>query len=62
MMALPQRADVGQRIRHYRIRSGRTQAAVAGLCGITEDYLSRIERSSKFPPHFSFSGSPTNSA
>lgn len=40
---------VGARIRHWRRRTGRSQAAIAGLCGITEDYLSRIERGLKTP-------------
>ncbi|BBA97861.1 putative transcriptional regulator [Actinacidiphila reveromycinica] len=40
---------VGQRIRDHRQQRGRSQAVVAGLCGITEDYLSRIERGVKTP-------------
>jgi transcriptional regulator with XRE-family HTH domain len=40
---------IGQRIREQREAQGRTQAVVAGLCGITEDYLSRIERGLKTP-------------
>ncbi|MEV8475970.1 helix-turn-helix transcriptional regulator [Streptomyces sp. NPDC051173] len=41
---------VGARIRYWRRRNGsRSQAAIAGLCGITEDYLSKIERGSKAP-------------
>ncbi|MFF9594073.1 helix-turn-helix domain-containing protein [Streptomyces sp. NPDC014646] len=42
---------VGGRIRHHRERLHRTQAAIAGLCGITEDYLSQIERGLKQPSH-----------
>ncbi|NUK50096.1 helix-turn-helix transcriptional regulator [Streptomyces lunaelactis] len=42
---------VGGRIRHHRERLGRTQSVVAGLCGITEDYLSQIERGLKNPSH-----------
>lgn len=42
---------VGGRIRHHRERLGRTQAVIAGLCGITEDYLSQIERGLKKPSH-----------
>ncbi|MYR60233.1 helix-turn-helix domain-containing protein [Streptomyces sp. SID625] len=38
---------VGDRIRHYR--GGRRQDAVAGLVGITPDYLSQIERGLKIP-------------
>lgn len=40
---------VGQRIREHRERQGRTQAVIAGLCAISEDYLSRIERGLKTP-------------
>lgn len=40
---------IGQRIREHRERQGRSQSVVAGLCGITEDYLSRIERGRKTP-------------
>ncbi|ARQ69164.1 helix-turn-helix domain-containing protein [Streptomyces marincola] len=42
-------SSIGQRIRSARERRGRSQAAIAGLCGITEDYLSRIERGLKTP-------------
>ncbi|MGA5129673.1 helix-turn-helix domain-containing protein [Streptomyces olivoreticuli] len=42
--------SVGGRVRYWRRRNGnRSQAAVAGLCGITEDYLSQIERGRKAP-------------
>ncbi|MBD0737811.1 helix-turn-helix transcriptional regulator [Streptomyces sp. CBMA29] len=40
---------IGQRIREHRDRQGRNQSVVAGLCGISEDYLSRIERGKKTP-------------
>ncbi|REK91094.1 XRE family transcriptional regulator [Streptomyces inhibens] len=40
---------VGGRIRHHRLTGGRTQAAVASLCGISEDYLGKIERGHKNP-------------
>ncbi|MFD8078247.1 helix-turn-helix domain-containing protein [Streptomyces sp. NPDC059718] len=40
---------IGERIRSARERAGRTQAAVAGLCGIAVDYLSQIERGIKTP-------------
>ena len=41
---------VGQRIKHYRRKNGnRTQAAIAGLCGITERYLQQIEAGQKMP-------------
>ncbi|WP_433445704.1 helix-turn-helix domain-containing protein [Nonomuraea sp. CA-141351] len=40
---------VGERIRYWREKKQRKQAAVAGLCGITEEYLSQIERGLKLP-------------
>lgn len=41
---------VGARIRYWRRHNGnRSQAAIAGLCGITEDYLGQIERGRKAP-------------
>jgi transcriptional regulator with XRE-family HTH domain len=40
---------IGERIRFYRQSKGRTQAVVAGLAGVTEDYLSQIERGLKTP-------------
>jgi transcriptional regulator with XRE-family HTH domain len=42
-------ARIGERIRFYRQAKGRTQAVVAGLAGVTEDYLSQIERGLKTP-------------
>jgi transcriptional regulator with XRE-family HTH domain len=38
---------IGDRIRHYR--RGRRQETIAGLVGITVDYLSQIERGLKIP-------------
>jgi transcriptional regulator with XRE-family HTH domain len=44
------RLPVGALIKHYRRRSGnRSQAAVAGLCGISERYLQQIEAGQKVP-------------
>lgn len=40
---------IGERLRFYRQAQGKTQAVVAGLAGITEDYLSQIERGLKTP-------------
>lgn len=40
---------IGERLRFYRQAKGRTQAVVAGLAGVTEDYLSQIERGRKTP-------------
>ncbi|GAA1992588.1 helix-turn-helix domain-containing protein [Amycolatopsis minnesotensis] len=40
---------VGERIRFYRTAARRTKAVVAGLAGITPDYLYQIERGQKVP-------------
>lgn len=40
---------IGERLRFYRQAKGKTQAVVAGLAGVTEDYLSQIERGLKTP-------------
>lgn len=40
---------IGERIRFYRQGKGKSQAVVAGLAGVTEDYLSQIERGLKTP-------------
>lgn len=40
---------IGDRIRHYRTTKGRQQDVVAGLVGITADYLSQIERGLRVP-------------
>lgn len=40
---------IGDRIRHYRTSKGRQQDVVAGLVGITADYLSQIERGLRVP-------------
>ncbi|MFE4175471.1 helix-turn-helix domain-containing protein [Streptomyces sp. NPDC056909] len=41
---------VGDRVKYYRKTNGnRSQAVVAGLCGITERYLSMIENGQKTP-------------
>ncbi|MFI6527538.1 helix-turn-helix domain-containing protein [Streptomyces uncialis] len=34
----------GERLRYYRNKAGKTQAAVAGLVGRSEDWLSKVER------------------
>ncbi|MBK3587013.1 helix-turn-helix transcriptional regulator [Streptomyces sp. PvR018] len=41
------RLPVGERFRDRLRRRGCTQAVLAGLCGITTDYLSQIERGLK---------------
>ncbi|MFE9410808.1 helix-turn-helix domain-containing protein [Streptomyces sp. NPDC006704] len=44
------RLPVGGRIAYYRTANGnRTQAAIAGLCGISERYLSLIENGARVP-------------
>lgn len=44
------RLPLGQRVRYYRRRRGnRSQAAIAGLCGISERYLQQIEAGQKIP-------------
>lgn len=45
----PSNDDIGTRIRLHRERTGRTQAVVAGLSGISADYLGQIERGRKTP-------------
>jgi transcriptional regulator with XRE-family HTH domain len=40
---------VGERVRFYRQARRKTQAVVAGLAGVTEDYLSQIERGLRTP-------------
>jgi transcriptional regulator with XRE-family HTH domain len=40
---------VGQRVRFARQAAHQTQAVVAGLSGITTDYLYQIERGKKLP-------------
>ncbi|HKR51528.1 MAG TPA: helix-turn-helix transcriptional regulator [Pseudonocardiaceae bacterium] len=46
----PARLPVGARVKYYRRKNGnRSQAAVAGLCGITERYLQQIEAGTKIP-------------
>lgn len=41
--------SIGERLRFYRKSKGQKQVVVAGLAGITEDYLSQIERGLKTP-------------
>ncbi|OII62871.1 transcriptional regulator [Streptomyces sp. CC53] len=43
-MINPVELTTGERIRYYRTRSGKSQAAVAGLVGRSEDWLSKVER------------------
>jgi transcriptional regulator with XRE-family HTH domain len=40
---------IGERVRFHRTASRRTKAVVAGLTGITPDYLYQIERGQKVP-------------
>ncbi|MCI2422145.1 helix-turn-helix domain-containing protein [Saccharopolyspora sp. K220] len=41
--------DVGERVRFHRLAAKKTQNVVAGLAGITTDYLYQIERGKKLP-------------
>ncbi|WP_369634897.1 helix-turn-helix domain-containing protein [Nocardia sp. JMUB6875] len=41
--------DIGVRVRMHRERAGKPQAVIAGLAGISEDYLGQIERGRKTP-------------
>ncbi|MEU5976411.1 helix-turn-helix domain-containing protein [Streptomyces sp. NPDC047315] len=43
------RLPLGKRVVRYRRRTGRSQAAIAGLVGISERYLSQIENGHKTP-------------
>lgn len=40
---------IGERLRFYRQGRKKTQAVVAGLAGVSEDYVSQIERGAKTP-------------
>jgi transcriptional regulator with XRE-family HTH domain len=48
-MAPQPEVRIGERLRFYRQAKGETQAVEAGLAGVTEDYLSQIERGLKTP-------------
>lgn len=41
--------EVGERVRFHRLATKKTQLVVAGLAGITTDYLYQIERGKKIP-------------
>jgi transcriptional regulator with XRE-family HTH domain len=41
--------DLGEKIQVLRHRRGLTQEALAGRCGITQKYLSELERGEKSP-------------
>ncbi|MFF1756115.1 helix-turn-helix domain-containing protein [Streptomyces sp. NPDC058266] len=43
-MINPTGMTTGERIRYYRTKAGRTQAAIAGLVGRSDDWLSKVER------------------
>lgn len=40
---------IGERVRFYRVAANKTQPVIAGLAGITVDYLYQIERGTKLP-------------
>ncbi len=48
-MATAPEIPIGERLRFYRQAQNKKQAVVAGLAGVTEDYLSQIERGLKTP-------------
>src|ERR1700737_1258503 len=48
MTASPE-IPIGERLRFYRQAQRKSQAVVAGLAGVTEDYLSKVERGLKTP-------------
>lgn len=48
-MAPSPEVRIGERLRLYRTGKGKTQAVVAGLAGVTEDYLSQIEGGLRTP-------------
>jgi transcriptional regulator with XRE-family HTH domain len=41
--------SIGERVQFYRTAARRTKTVVAGLAGITPDYLYQIERDEKVP-------------
>jgi transcriptional regulator with XRE-family HTH domain len=43
-MINPQELTTGERIRYYRLKSGKSQAALAGLVARSEDWMSKVER------------------
>ncbi|MFF9568515.1 helix-turn-helix domain-containing protein [Streptomyces sp. NPDC014685] len=43
-MINPTAMTSGERIRYYRLKTGKSQAALAGLVGRSEDWLSKVER------------------
>ncbi|MEU3218615.1 helix-turn-helix transcriptional regulator [Streptomyces sp. NPDC006971] len=43
-MVNPSVMTTGERIRYYRTKAGKSQAALAGLVGRSEDWLSKVER------------------
>ena len=48
-MTMPDDIPIGERVRFYRQGQHKSQAVVAGLAEITENYLSQIERGLKTP-------------
>jgi DNA-binding XRE family transcriptional regulator len=49
LMAPQPEVRIGERLKFYRQAKGKTQAVVAGLAGVSEDYLGQIERGLKTP-------------
>lgn len=48
-MSASDEIGIGERLRFYRQGRNKTQAVVAGLAGVSEDYVSQIERGAKTP-------------
>ncbi|WP_242908738.1 helix-turn-helix domain-containing protein [Actinomadura terrae] len=48
-MSEPDEIGIGERLQFYRKGRKKTQAVVAGLAGVSEDYISKIERGAKTP-------------
>lgn len=48
-MSASDEIGIGERLRFYRQGRGKTQAVIAGLAGVSEDYVSQIERGAKTP-------------
>jgi transcriptional regulator with XRE-family HTH domain len=48
-MTMPGEIPIGERVRFYRSAQHKTQTVIAGLAGVSEDYLSKIERGDKTP-------------
>ncbi|MEU9401329.1 helix-turn-helix transcriptional regulator [Streptomyces sp. NPDC048242] len=50
-MADSSKLRIGARVKHFRLKSGRSQVVIAGLCDISERHLSLIENGKRNPSH-----------